>query len=78
MGLRPAVVQPPDTSGLAHARRRPETPRVRKLVSILCCLARVRPWVRVTGVGFFDFAHGQRGAAPNEIELHPVLEIEFR
>jgi hypothetical protein len=25
------------------------------------------------GVGFFDFLHGQRGVAPNGIELHPVL-----
>jgi hypothetical protein len=28
-------------------------------------------------VGFFDFAHGQHGAAPNVIELHPVLDIVF-
>lgn len=27
----------------------------------------------VTGIGFFDFLHGQRGVAPNGIELHPVL-----
>lgn len=33
--------------------------------------------VRVTGVGFFDFFHHQHGAAPNVIELHPVLGIEF-
>jgi hypothetical protein len=33
--------------------------------------------VQVTGVGFFDFAHGQHGAAPNVIELHPVLNIAF-
>lgn len=33
--------------------------------------------VRVTGVGMFDFAHGQRGAAPNVIEIHPVLDIAF-
>jgi hypothetical protein len=33
--------------------------------------------VQVTGVGFFDFAHGQHGAAPNVIELHPVLNIVF-
>lgn len=33
--------------------------------------------VQVTGVGFFDFSHGQHGAAPNEIELHPVLDILF-
>jgi hypothetical protein len=34
--------------------------------------------VRVTGVGFFDRNHGQAGAAPNLIELHPVLSIERR
>ncbi|PYT96211.1 MAG: hypothetical protein DMG38_24655 [Acidobacteria bacterium] len=33
--------------------------------------------VQVTGVGFFDFPHGQHGAAPNIIELHPVLDIAF-
>ncbi len=27
------------------------------------------------GVAFFDFSHGQRGAAPNEVELHPVLRF---
>jgi hypothetical protein len=37
-----------------------------------------RPSVRVqvTGVGFFDFKHGQSGVAPNAIELHPVLSIK--
>lgn len=33
--------------------------------------------VRVTGVGFIDFNHGQTGAAPNQVELHPVLTIEY-
>ena len=33
--------------------------------------------VQVTGVGFFDFFHNQAGAAPNVIELHPVLDIVF-
>jgi hypothetical protein len=33
--------------------------------------------VRITGVGFFDFFHHQHGAAPNVIELHPVLDIQF-
>jgi uncharacterized protein (TIGR03437 family) len=31
--------------------------------------------VQITGVGFFDFLHGQAGVAPNGIELHPVLDI---
>ncbi|MCU1383914.1 MAG: hypothetical protein JWL71_2611, partial [Acidobacteria bacterium] len=34
--------------------------------------------VRVSGVGFFDFEHGQTGVAPNAIELHPVIDISFR
>ena len=33
--------------------------------------------VTVTGVGFFDFLHGQTGVAPNGIELHAVLDIAF-
>ena len=33
--------------------------------------------VRITGVGFFDFLHGQTGVAPNGIELHPILDITF-
>src|SRR5207247_8711702 len=33
--------------------------------------------VPVTGVGFFDFLHGQTGVAPNGIELHPLLDIAF-
>ena len=31
--------------------------------------------VTLTGVGFFDFQHGQTGVAPNAIELHPVLSF---
>ncbi len=33
--------------------------------------------VTLIGLGFFDFAHGQDGVAPNAIELHPVISIEF-
>jgi hypothetical protein len=33
--------------------------------------------VTITGVGFFDFLHGQTGVAPNGIELHTVLDIQF-
>jgi hypothetical protein len=29
-------------------------------------------------VGFFDRAHGATGAAPNVIELHPALKIEWQ
>ncbi len=33
--------------------------------------------VDVTGVLFFDFAHGQTGLAQNCVELHPVLDFKF-
>jgi hypothetical protein len=33
--------------------------------------------VKITGVGFFDFIHGQRGMAPNGREIHPVLSIRL-
>ncbi len=33
--------------------------------------------VTIAGVGFFDFLHGQNGVAPNGIELHAVLDIQF-
>ena len=33
--------------------------------------------VQVTGIGMFDFIHGQTGVALNGIELHPVLDIQF-
>jgi hypothetical protein len=29
----------------------------------------------IDGVGFVDFKHGQRGVAPNAIELHPVTRF---
>lgn len=32
--------------------------------------------VRVRGVGFYDFEHGQRGRSRNCIELHPILAID--
>lgn len=34
--------------------------------------------VTLTGLGFFDFPHGQDGVAPNAIELHPVTSINFQ
>ncbi len=39
-------------------------------------LSKRRP-VSIVGVGFYDFIHGQTGVAPNGVELHPVLYIEF-
>jgi len=33
--------------------------------------------VEITGIGFFDRPHGQTGRAPNDIEIHPILSIQF-
>jgi hypothetical protein len=33
--------------------------------------------VTLRGIGFWDFLHGQTGAAPNGLEVHPVLNISF-
>jgi hypothetical protein len=33
--------------------------------------------IQVTGVGFFDNIHGQTGVAPNGIELHAILDLNF-
>ncbi len=33
--------------------------------------------VTVTGVGFFDFLHGQTSVVPNGMELHAVLDVTF-
>ena len=38
---------------------------------------RPSPMVTVTGIAFFDFLHGQIGVAPNGIELHPVIGLQF-
>ena len=35
------------------------------------------PQVEVYGVAFVDPPHGQTGAAPNNLEIHPILQINF-
>jgi hypothetical protein len=34
--------------------------------------------INIRGLGFFDEEHDVTGAAPNDIELHPVIYIKFR
>jgi hypothetical protein len=33
--------------------------------------------VEITGIGFFDRPHKQTGRAPNNVEIHPILSIQF-
>jgi Big-like domain-containing protein/lamin tail-like protein len=62
----------PFSSGIANARTQFDA---RFTVATTFQFANVP--VQVTGVGFFDFIHGQTGVAQNGIELHPVLDISF-
>lgn len=40
-------------------------------------LMRTSQRLRIDGIGFFDRVGGQSGMAPNGIELHPVISIDF-
>jgi hypothetical protein len=75
-----AEVPDPGCAGACASGRAEVYARVRqKLMDRLnSAQSEGRPLIRVTGVGFFDFLHGQRGVAPNGVELHPVLDVEFR
>lgn len=35
------------------------------------------PAVDITGVAYVDVPHGQTGASPNQMEIHPILNIQF-
>jgi hypothetical protein len=60
--------------GIANARAEFDA----RLMSSMQRFLKVNVPVTVTGVGFFDRIHGQTGVAPNGIELHPVLDIQFQ
>src|SRR5262245_1442358 len=59
-------------SGISHARAQFDA----KFTATTSFKTTSTP-VRVTGIGMFDFLHGQTGVAPNGIELHPVIDIIF-
>lgn len=73
----------PDFRGNAASPYRSELGRARTMLENLRREAGARELkdlegllVRVTGVGFFDFGHMQKGRARSCIELHPLLAIE--
>jgi hypothetical protein len=61
---------------LAAAAQSTATPQL-AAAAMVPALTPASESVTVRGLGFFDFAHGQDGVAPNAIELHPVISIEF-
>src|SRR5207244_6269620 len=66
------VVGSPFTAGIANARQEFDAH-----FTAMTFFQSVSVPVQITGVGFFDFIHGQTGVAPNGIELHPILDIRF-
>jgi len=60
------AAQSPDAPVLAHARSQYQN-----------IGALTGKTVKVRGVGFYDFDHGQTGRSRNCIELHPVIDISL-
>src|SRR4051812_32720246 len=78
---RTVVAEIPDTHCVVATRFKTEIANARRIF-----LARYTPSstmrnprraIRVRGIGFFDYPRGGPGAAPNGIELHPVLGLGF-
>ncbi len=62
----------PFATGIAHARAQFDA-----MFTATTTFQTVNVPVQITGVGFFDYQEGQEGIAPNAIELHPVIDINF-
>jgi hypothetical protein len=72
------IVELPDPGCTVGAFGRPAITRARKAFETACGVPSRSGWAldgraTITGVGFWDFKHGQTGVAPNAIELHPVV-----
>ena len=76
---RTMIVELPDPSCTAGAVHRASMISARTRFLAACGAIPFSSYRHLTGtafmagVGFVDFVHGQRGVAPNGIELHPVL-----
>jgi hypothetical protein len=78
------IAEMPATGCLAHAHARARRAMIRVRRSFEArCGAATSSWrdlgavVSIAGVGFWDFAHGQRGHAQNYAELHPVTGLRI-
>jgi hypothetical protein len=75
------IVEFPHPNCMASPFRRAQTTSARRAVlngcgSLSSEFTDLRGRVQVRGVAFWDDIDGQRGIAPNGIELHPVLGFE--
>ncbi len=80
---RTMIVELPDVAckGPAGSAKRAQMKSARRHFEDACGVPsrshfkRLRGTATITGVGFFDDLHHQRGVAPNGIELHPLLSF---
>jgi hypothetical protein len=75
------IVELPDPACTLRGFGRNTMRRARRDFEHACGLPSRKGWAldgraTITGVGFWDFDHGQKGVAPNAIELHPVLGFD--
>ena len=81
---RTMIVEFPARSCTSRSLKRRKMARARRAFANACGAPStssfhfLRGTATITGVGFFDFNHGQTGIAPNAIELHPVLSIRVK
>ena len=64
LGYRTRIIDPTTSKVVAGPETGPLPPELVRYAT-----------VEISGVGFWDNEHGVEGAAPNSIELHPVLSI---
>lgn len=76
------IVEFPDVSCQPAARSSKKTAMQEARAALLAACGRIpttfahlKGTATMTGVGFFDKIHGQKGRAPNGIELHPILSF---
>ena len=79
--FRTLITEFPDIAckGAAWSHRKAQIASARRAMLADCGdigsggFTRLNGSATITGVGFFDESHGQTGASPNGIEIHPVL-----
>lgn len=70
----------PDCAGAVASGKRAAMKKARAALIAACgsiptSFVDLQGRATIEGVGFFDEVHGQRGVAPNGVELHPVLRF---
>jgi hypothetical protein len=71
------IVEIPDPRCVSSAQARKILGTVRSSFKAILKRGSVKGLLlRVTGIGFYDRSHGQKGMAPNCLELHPLLSVE--